>query len=311
VVCVDSVCEFSKFDAQSRGPKNLEHMKRILKDKKAFTLIELLVVIAVIAILAALLLPALAAARRKAQRVSCLSNLRQQGTAFRIWADEHGDTYPMNVPLAQGGGQEFVGSVKGLLNATLPADVAHYSPAYQYYCISKQLAETKVMYCPADTARAACKTVFYPLPNTDGYWSCFGPVNPVASPPLPVTTYYPLNMSYFVCGDGQVTMPQSILAGDRNVYDSTAVGPQHMFFLNSDGDGTHGIGGGNAVSVLFNNWAWTDNDMHLRAGNILMGDGSAQQTSSSGLNSILTADVSLASPNFPFFNFPASTAAQP
>ena len=60
----------------------------------AFTLIELLVVIAIVAILAALLLPALAAAREKARRSSCMNNLKQQHLGVEQYLSDYGQYYP-------------------------------------------------------------------------------------------------------------------------------------------------------------------------------------------------------------------------
>jgi prepilin-type N-terminal cleavage/methylation domain-containing protein len=245
-------------------------MKRILKQNKAFTLIELLVVIAIIAILAALLLPALAAAKRKAQRINCVSNLKQVGIAFRLWEGDNGDRYPMAVSTTQNGAKE---KIFATANTTQPT-AGTYGITNVFVVMSNELSTPKVLFCPSDNTRTA--TTNFPSLNNNF-----------------------ANLSYFVCGDASETYPQMVMDGDRNIGTSAA---QNVPAVNSNTVASPTTFQWTGANTAW--WAWTAVDLHLRVGNIGMADGSAQQTTVAALQTALGAATNGAPAANPYYNFP-------
>jgi competence protein ComGC len=152
---------------------------------RALTLIEVLVILAVLAILVFLLLPQHTGTRVSATRINCVNNLKQVGLAFRIWAGDNNELFPMQVSTNQGGTREWIGG---------PNAFRHFE------VMSNELLTPKVLFCPAEPDRWRVMAALF-----------------VTNIPRQVAFASNTNLSYFVGVDAVTNAPQMFLSGDHNV----------------------------------------------------------------------------------------------
>jgi prepilin-type N-terminal cleavage/methylation domain-containing protein len=122
-------------------------MKHCLNNQsnRGFTLIEVLVILGIISFLAILVYPGGSNDKSRAMRIQCMNNLKQNGLAFRVWAEDNGGKFPTGISETNGGTMEF---------RTGPNLFRHFQ------VMSNELSTPKVVLCPADDSRTIAATNF-------------------------------------------------------------------------------------------------------------------------------------------------------
>jgi prepilin-type processing-associated H-X9-DG protein len=116
-------------------------MKLMRKNSKAaLTLVEVLTIVAILMILVAFVFGYVIAPLHyysaRAPGISCMNNLKQTGLAFRLWAQDNNDKFPMEVSITNGGAMES--ATNGNLVSV-------------FQVMSNELNTPKILRCPADT----------------------------------------------------------------------------------------------------------------------------------------------------------------
>jgi prepilin-type N-terminal cleavage/methylation domain-containing protein len=125
-----------------------------MPSRRGFTLIELLVVIAIIAIMAAILFPVFAQAREKGRQATCLSNLKQIGTAFSMYLQDYDESFPNTGVADLWQGRYWRWPLKPYLGYGRQADPANP--------LKSSGSDAHILVCPSDpTARAQWDSTSY------------------------------------------------------------------------------------------------------------------------------------------------------
>ena len=146
-------------------------------------------------VLAGLFLPALANAKGKAQSIMCVSNMKQIGLSFRVWAGDNNDRFPFNVSTTNGGTMEL--SSHGAVGL-------EQNPAIHFQVLSNELMTPKVLVCPLDTSKQPA-TSFNNLQSANVSYQIFSGPGVDESNPEGVLMICPLHGHKLLC-DGHVDM---------------------------------------------------------------------------------------------------------